>query len=73
MVDRSPATCWNDDNLNDDNCDHSGDRLSQNGEKQHGDIYIYFMATKIWFRDYYVAHEFVVKLLLCTVCVMCLK
>ena len=32
MVDRSLATCRNGDNLN-DNCGHSGDRLSQNGEK----------------------------------------
>ena len=39
-VGRSPATCRNGDNMNDDNCDHSSDRLSRNVEKatsQNGD------------------------------------
>ena len=37
MVDRSPATCRNGDNLNDDHSDDSGDRLRQNSEKATGE------------------------------------
>ena len=37
-VDRSPVTCQNGENLNDDNSDHSGDRLHQNSENgKNGD------------------------------------
>ena len=69
-------------------CDHSGDRLSQNGEQQQFKTRVYtftpgdalrdtshrcpwpvktatmtvysFTAWKVWFRNYYVAHAFVV-------------
>ena len=57
-VDRSPATSWNG-----NNCGHSGDRLSQNGEKQQvktATTRVYtFTAWKIWFRNYYVTYAFV--------------
>ena len=53
------------DNLKGYNCGHSGDRLSQNGEKQQVKttttrVYT-FTARKMWFRNYYVAHVFVLK------------
>ena len=48
------------DSVSGDNSDHSGDRLSQNGEKQQvktPTTRVYrpiFMAWKMWFRNYYV-------------------
>ena len=48
------------DNMSGDNSDHSGDSLSQNGEKQQvktATTTVYtFTAWKIWFRNYYVAY-----------------
>ena len=57
-IDRQrPATTWS------VNCGHSGDRLSQNGEKQQvktATTRVYtFTAWKMWFRNYYVAYAFV--------------
>ena len=34
-----------------DNSDHSGERLSQNGNNEN----VYLHGLKIWFRNYYVA------------------
>ena len=63
-VDRSPETSRNGNNMSGDNCGHSGDRLSQNGEKQQvktATMRVYtFMAWKLWFRNHYVAYVFVV-------------
>ena len=70
----SPVTRWNGDNLNGDNCGHSGDILSQKGEKQQVKtattrVYTY-TAWKIWFRNYYIAPAFVVWNDYYSVCVM---
>ena len=51
------------DNMSSDNSDHSGDRLSQNDEKQQVKtettrVYT-FKAWQMWFSIYYVAYAFV--------------
>ena len=58
------ATRRKGDNPNGNNCRHSGDRLSQNVEKQQvkmATARVYTItALTIWSRNYYVAHVFVV-------------
>ena len=65
MVDRSPATNRNGNNMSGDNCGHSGDRLSQNGEKQQ----VKTATTRVLHGLKNVFFELLRSLCVCIVCV----